>query len=113
MSFTRNIPRGASNGQIQIGSKFQTSDGTTPTANDSPFTYTTATSTIVVPTNAFEIILAPSSDLRVSESSDVSTYDLIESGTKESLGVAGLTDSKLYIKGDTAGGTLYFRFTMF
>lgn len=106
---TKNLVRDGSTGAIQIGSTFQTNDATgTPLV--SPLTYTTGVTTLIIPDNAVEIILAPSTNLRVSELQSMAQYYVIPSGQAEALGVSKQTN--VYIQGDSAGGILSFRLTV-
>lgn len=61
-----------------------------------------------IPTNAAEVILYPSTALRVSEDINLNTYFVIPAGTVITIGVAN-TD-KLYFDADTDAGTLNFAF---
>lgn len=91
--------------EVQIGSSFVTTNGT----QNSPFSYTNVVSAIAVPPGAVEMVLAPTTDLKVSEDSTMTTYDVIVQGTKEAIGCARM--DTIYITRSGGSGTLYFRFT--
>jgi hypothetical protein len=103
------LVRDASTAAIQIGSSFQTSDGTV-SPQGSPLAYTTGMITVVPPVGAVEFIVNPSTDLRVSENSSMSTYDIVKAGTKESIPCAKM--SAIYLIKDASNGTMNFRFTI-
>lgn len=94
---------------IQTGSSFTNADAT-GTPQTSPLAYTTGVYTIVVPTAAFELILMPTTDLRVGTEVTVATYDIVKANTKEAIGVANM--QTIYIQRDASNGTLYFRFNI-
>jgi hypothetical protein len=94
---------------VQIGSSIQTSDATA-TPQNSPLAFSNTVITIVIPDNAVEFIVAPSKDLRVSELANMSTYDVVATGTKEAIPCARMQN--IYIVRDSADGTLNFRFTL-
>lgn len=104
-----NLFREGSHQPVQIGNSFQTSDATS-TPQVSPLAFTNATITIAVPDNAVELILNPSQDLRISELSSMSNYDIVAKSSKESIPVAGM--SSVYITRDSSNGTVNFRFTI-
>jgi len=93
---------------VQIGSTFSTQDES-GTPKTSPLSYSSTEIEIVIPQRAVEMILSPTSDLRISEVTGMARYDIIQGGTKEALCVAKL--DSLFIKRDAADGTLRFRFT--
>jgi len=103
------LVRDDNNVAVPIGSAFQTTDNTSPEVT-SPYTYTTAVTTIVVPDRAVELILAPTTALRVSELSAVTNYYVITAGSAETFPCARMQN--IYIRGDAAGGTLNFRFVL-
>ncbi len=98
------------NGQsIQIGGQFVTQDAT-GTPQTSPISYSSTTIyPIVVPDTAIEMIIMPTTDLRVSEKSDVSRYDLVKANSKECFPVARM--QTVYIQESAADGSAYVRFT--
>jgi hypothetical protein len=61
-----------------------------------------------VPDAAIQIILSPTTDLRVSEDVAMARYDIISAGAKEAFSVALM--SNVYIKQDSVAGTVRFRF---
>lgn len=95
---------------IQITDSFLTEDASSPTTLKSPTSFTTATLRIVIPNNAVSVDLAPTKDLRVSEKSDLSSYTLIPADDEVEFGVAQM--KYIYVAGDSAGGSLYFRFNL-
>lgn len=106
---TNNLFRDGSTASIQIGSTFQTSDNT-GTPQISPLSYTTGVTTLIMPDNAAEVILAPSTDLRVSEISSMSQYYVIPAGQAEVIGVG--KQQIVYVKADSSSGNLNFRITL-
>lgn len=94
---------------IQTGNSFQTADAT-GTPQNSPLAYSSSVITIAVPDSAIEIILNPTTALRVSEVVGMGTYDIIAANTKEVLPCAGM--ASVYIKRDAADGTVNFRFSL-
>lgn len=104
-----NLFRAGSHEPIQIGNSFQTSDATASPQN-SPLAYSTVIITIAVPVNAVELIVNPSTAMRISELPAMTTYDVIAALSKESIPVAGM--NFVYIIRDSSNGTLNFRFTI-
>ena len=74
----------------------------------SPFTYTTSVVGLTVPNEAYEFILNPSTALRVSNIASMSYYDVIAANSKEALPCADI--DSIYIRGDSSGGTMNFRY---
>ncbi len=99
----------ADQAEVQIASGFFTTDNTAGTAMSSPKAYGTATIPLVVPPNAVELILNPSTDLRVSDVSNLLSYDVIAATSKEAIGCAKM--GTVYIKQDSTSGTVNFRFS--
>lgn len=105
-SFGR-LGRDARGGAMQTATKFSTRDAAgTPLV--SPLAYTATVLTLTVPDDAVQLVLSPTTDLRVSEDSVMSRYDVIVAGAKEALPVALMTS--VYIRRNTADGSLRFRF---
>lgn len=104
-----NLATDASNKAIQAGNSIQTSDATA-SPNNSPLAFTSAVTTLVVPINALELVVTPSTALQVSELVAMGTYNVISAGTTMAFGVAGM--SKFYIKADSSSGTLQFYFVI-
>ncbi len=103
-----NLSKDGSARVAQVASGIATQDATT-VAQTSPLAYTAAAIiTIAVPTNAAELILKPSTDLRISEQSTMVRYYVMDGGSEKVVPL-GRTDN-LYIKGDSASGTLNFYF---
>ena len=96
---------------VQIGSSFLTED-VTSTPQTSPLTVSSATITIVVPDRAVEFIMNPTlADMRISEESDMTPYDVIAQSTKESVPCARMQN--IYLLRDASTDvTLNFRFTL-
>ena len=94
---------------ISSGTGIKTFDVSSP-VNNSPLSYTNTVTTISVPTNAVEIVLRPSTDLRVSEDSTMTTYYVIPANQTEAIGLS--RSDVLYITRDSANGTLNFRFIL-
>jgi hypothetical protein len=92
---------------LQTATTFVTQDAST-TPKVSPLAYSSAVVIIGVPDAAIQLILCPSTDLRVSEDAAMSHYDVITAGAKEALAVALMTS--VYIRRDSADGTVRFRF---
>jgi len=103
-----NLAKDGSARVLQVASSIQTYDDTT-VAQNSPLAYTSADVTnIAVPVNAAELIFEASTALRISEDSNMATYAVVPAGSTRVI-PAGRTFN-LYIKGDTADGTLNFYF---
>lgn len=101
-----NLAKDGSARVVQVASTIKTEDAT---PQESPLAYTAADVTeISVPTNAAEMILKPSTDLRISEEEAMGSYFVIDAGSVHVIPV-GRCDN-LYIKGDSAAGTLNFYF---
>lgn len=106
--FTGTIPLDTEGNRICTARGFQTKDATT-VPQGSPLAYSSAVITLKTPTNAVEITLAPTTDLRYSEDPTMATYDIIKAGSKE---VIGLYDGDLYIKRDASDGTVAFSYIL-
>lgn len=102
-----NMPRDASRQVIQVSNGIVTQDGTA-SPQTSPFMYTTGVTTLVVPANAVELVLAPSTALNLSEIVGMSRYFIIGANTIQAIGCAGM--GNVYIAANTTGGTLSFYF---
>ncbi len=101
--FTNNLPRDASTGIIQEANNFITDNG----SQTSPMTLTGGVDSIAIPANGAELVLYPvTHDLKVSEDSSMSSYDLVSKNNKEPFPCAGM--SVVYIQG-TMSDILYFR----
>ena len=93
---------------MQVARTIQTHDATTVVQN-SPLVYTSgATLAIAVPTDAAEMVIKSSTDLRISEDSAMASYYVHDGGSEKVIPVGDA--SYLYIKGDSADGTLQFYF---
>lgn len=103
------LVKDSNNHKVQIGSGFTVADVTT-VPQTSPLSYTTGVVTIVVPDRAVEMILSPTTDLRISDTVGVATYDVIKANTKESIPCA--RQQNIYLQRDASNGTLNFRFTV-
>jgi len=103
----KNLPKDGSARVMQVATGIETSDATA-TPQTSPLTYTTSTTTITIPADCAELNLKPSTALKVSEDSTMTTYFVIDADSWHTIPV-GRTDY-LYIAGETAGGTLNFYF---
>jgi hypothetical protein len=104
-----NMFKDGSSNSVQIGSSFKTSDATASPLT-SPATLTGSVQTITIPDNAVEFIVNPTTNsLKVSELSNLTYYDVVAKGTKESIPCAKM--QYIYIQG-TASDTLNFRFTL-
>jgi hypothetical protein len=100
--------RDSSGVALQTATQFVTQDSAASPLT-SPLTYTgTTIITITIPDPAIQMILSPSTDLRVSEDPAMVHYDIIAAGAKEAFAVALMP--KAYIRRDTADGTVRFRF---
>lgn len=93
--------------QMQTATKFATQDAT-GTPQTSPLAYSSSVITLVVPDDAVQLVVAPTTDLRVSEESSAARYDVVTGGAKEAFPVALMQN--VYIRRDTADGTVRFRF---
>lgn len=95
------------NRTIMSGSGISTVD-VSGTPKTSPLSYSSTTLTIAIPTNAAEMVLTPSTALRIGENSAMSRYYVIPASTTIAIPVAD-TDN-IYIVRDSADGTLSFFF---
>jgi len=94
---------------VQISSGFKTSDMALSPLT-SPLSYAGTIIRLEVPENAVEIIVNPNSDMRISEDSAMTSYDVIAADTKEAIGVSNM--KFVYIVQDSGNGTLNFRFSL-
>jgi hypothetical protein len=95
---------------IPAANDFATSDATaTPITSPVAFTATTPI-VLTAPENAAEITIIATADLRVSEDPNLTHYDLFPANTRASIGIAAR--ETVYLRGDTASGNAYFRFTL-
>lgn len=93
---------------MQVASSIKTEDATS-TPQESPLAYTTASVlTLTIPSDAAELIINPSTNLRVSEETAMGSYFVADASAFHVIPV-GRTDY-IYIKGDAADGTLNFYF---
>lgn len=92
---------------MQAGIAFRTFDAT-GSAKNSPLAYSSVEIAIAIPTNAAEMILRPSTDLRVYEVTSSTSYYVIPAGVTHALGVAGM--DTIFIVRDASDGTLNFYF---
>ena len=93
--------------KVETGNNFTMSDNT-GTPQTSPLAYSTTEIELKVPDNAVEIVMRPTTDIRVKTSTGASDYYVLQAGTTEVFWVAEL-DSIFFIR-DAAGGVLNFRF---
>ena len=109
--YLQHLVRDDNNQIVQIGSEFVTQD-VTGTPQTSPLTVSSATITIVVPDRAVEFIVNPTlADMRISDQSDMTPYDVIGNATKESIPCARMQN--IYLLRDASTNvTLNFRFTL-
>jgi len=104
---TANLPVDASRRAIQVANSFSTADATA-SPKTSPLAYSSSIITLTVPDRAVQVVLKPSTALRVSESSSATTYDVIAANATETFPCAGM--QSIYIVRDSADGTLNFKF---
>jgi hypothetical protein len=101
------VARDSSGIPIQTATSFVTQDAS-GTPKLSPLAYSSSVITIAVAVDAAQLILSPSTDLRVSEDPAMARYDIISAGAKEALAVMVMPN--VYIKRDAADGVVRFRF---
>jgi len=95
-------------GYWEGGNKISTKDASDLT---SPVLVDTLTiKSIKVPQNAVVLILSGTTDLRISEDSNMTSYFLLPSGATLMIGVA--TQDVIYVKGDSGSGACYFMFEL-
>ncbi len=99
------LPQDASHLAIETASGFLT---TNSAGVSSPFNFTGTITPITIPDNCAEIIIAPSTDLRVSEDPIMASYYVIVAGSCEAIALAYMPT--IYIAADGAGGTANIRF---
>jgi len=102
------LPTDSRGAAIQAGNYFQTQDAT-GTPQTSPLSYSSSPITIVVPQGAILVSFLPTTDMLVSELSNLAQYDLIKANTKEVINCAQMAN--IYIQRSSADGSLYFKFT--
>lgn len=107
MKNLESLNRDDNNTPIMTGTGILTQDAT-GTPQTSPLAYTTGVVTIAIPENAAEMVFRASTDIRVSNVSDVSTYFVVPAGANWVIGLAR-TDT-LYFQRDATSGTLNFYF---
>lgn len=102
------------NSAIPSGLSIQTKDdtGTPQTSPLSVVVYSSAVTTLAIPSNAAEMVLYPSdNDLRVSEEATVNAnYYVQPQGVVQAYGVAGM--DTIYVGGDSDTVTLSFYFIL-
>ena len=99
--------------QVMTWSRFQTTDGSwTPKA--SPLAYTTSEVELKFPTNAVEVVLYASTDIRIKETSGGTSYYVLPANQVEVIQGAKLAeaDGSIYFIRDSANGTVNFRFNI-
>ncbi len=103
-----NIAKDGSARVMQVASTIKTEDATL-VPQESPLAYTAAAViTITIPEDAAELIINPSTNLRVSEESAMGSYFVADASAFHVIPV-GRTDY-IYVIGDAASGTLQFYF---
>lgn len=100
------LARDPSDVPIQFPTKFSTLDGAGTKL--SPLAYAAVVLTLVVPNDAVWMSISPTTDLRVSEDSTMSHYDIVPSGGRDIFYVALLAN--IYIVQDSVTGIARFRF---
>lgn len=86
---------------VQVASRFVTI---------APITYSSGTTAITVPDGAVEMIISPTTDIKISETGTFTAYDLIVANSKEAIGCARM--DTIYITQSSSGGTAYVRFSV-
>ncbi|HEX5348521.1 MAG TPA: hypothetical protein VFW64_15675 [Pseudonocardiaceae bacterium] len=94
---------------METANAFSTKDAAAPSPNRSPLNYGINIIALVIPGNAVQLVLAPSTTLRVSEDPEMNSYCLIASGTIASFDVASVEN--VFIQQYASAGTVNFRFT--
>ena len=92
---------------IQTACRFATQDASA-TPKTSPLAYSSSVITVTVPDNAVQLVVSPTTDLRVSDDPTMTRYDVIPAGAREALAVALM--ASVYVRRDSADGSLRFRF---
>jgi hypothetical protein len=101
--------RDGSYNPVPVASGFATQDGTA-TPQDSPLSYTATIITLAVPARAVEVILRPTTLLRVSEDFTMTRYKIIDAGMDTVFPVG--RQANVYIRQDSASGTVTFTFNL-
>lgn len=99
------LPDGGNGQPIQIANSFATAD-ISGTPKTSPHTYDTSEFSITVPDDGAELRFKASTDIRVGESSGLSSYFVVAADTWFTV-MTG-KENVVYFKADSAGGTLQF-----
>lgn len=92
---------------INVGSAIETSDAS-GTPKDSPLAYSSSVITLSVPANAAEIVVRPTTDMRISEASNAATYYTVLAGTIHTFPLGRMEN--VYIVRDASDGTVHFYF---
>lgn len=102
-----NLAREIAGGVLQCPTKFSTVDNS-GTPKNSPLAYSSSVITLTPPDDAVQLILTPSTNLQVSELIGMGSYYVITAGATHAMPVASM--AAVYVKRDSADGTLNFRF---
>ena len=99
------------NYQVITGHDIKTKDATS-TPQESPLAYTTSEIELVIPSNAVEIVMRASTDIRIKTETGASDYFVLPADTTMVFGVAKRADAgeSLYFIRDASNGTLNFYF---
>lgn len=101
------LHRDDNNIPIVTGCAFATQDSS-GTPKTSPLAYSSSEIAITVPSNAAELVLLPSTAMRISEVTGMARYYVIPASTTLAFGVTRM--DTVYIKRDASDGTLNFYF---
>jgi len=103
----RNLPRDKNRIAVQACQTFVTQDET-GTPKTSPLNYSSSVITLAVPQRAVNFTIMPTTDLKISDDSTMTTYDFILAYSKEVKECAGMTS--IYIVRSASDGIAYFTF---
>lgn len=93
---------------VQIGSSFNTTG--VSGSWSSPLGVTIAIRDVEVPDDAVEFVISTDINLRISEDSSVTTYDLLPAGAAKAYPCARM--SNIYVRTDSGAGNAHFTFTI-
>jgi len=102
-----NIARDGGHAPMQVASSISTQDSTA-VPQTSPLSYTSAVTTITIPVNAAEIVLNPTTQIRISELAAMTRYTVVPA-LSPMVVPCGKLDS-LYVTRDATSGSLRFHF---
>ena len=106
----KGLKKDAQHTQVHTGNSVRMVDAS-GTPKESPYSFDTSIASISVPSDAAEVVLRPSVDMRVGVDDDLSDgYFVIPANVPYPFGLAD--EDTLYFRGDTESGVLNFYFVI-